>query len=98
MNGHEHIEQGEHELAVADTKTTYSDAARAHVERATAHFTAAVAIFLGETDPAELRDDEVDEPLLGYVGEPVPGVVGPPSCDGSCGERTPHPVHFEPLA
>jgi hypothetical protein len=66
MNGHEHIEAGEAELAVADTKTTYSDAARAHVMRAHAHFAAATALFLAETDPDELHPlPEVETPADG---------------------------------
>jgi hypothetical protein len=65
MNGHEHIEQGEHELAVADTKVTYGDAARAHVQRATAHFTAAVAYFLADADPDELREAGCESPGCG---------------------------------
>jgi hypothetical protein len=64
MNGHQHIAEGEHELAVANTKPTYSEAAAQHVARATAHFTAAVARFLAETDPAELRDpDDEEQPV-----------------------------------
>lgn len=63
MNGREHIEAGEAQLALADTKTTYSEAAGAHVARAHAHFAAATALFLAETDPAELT--EADTPFEG---------------------------------
>lgn len=43
MDGHDHYLEGEHQLRLADGKPTYSEAAAQHVERATSHFTAALA-------------------------------------------------------
>ena len=46
MDAREHYLEGEHHLAEADGRSTYSDAAIHHTTRALAHFSASVASSL----------------------------------------------------
>jgi hypothetical protein len=110
MNGHQHYAEGEHELALADTKPTYSEAAGQHVARAAAHFAAALAWSALRTwSPEELSEGGCESPgcsphlpcspeCEASYDMPLPVEFGPLDvlCDGSCGERAPHAIHTEP--
>lgn len=80
MDAREHIAAGEDHLDIADTKNTYSEASAHHVARAHAHFAAATAYLLLDTQPLELVEAE-------GVFDFTPGapVVSPKTWCARCG-------------
>lgn len=76
MNGHQHYAAGEEQLALADTKVSYSPARTEHLAAAQVHFSAALAwSALTAWTPEELAED-IDEAEAGTpLGTPPP-VVG----------------------